>query len=136
MIAKITRTMAHEINNPLTSVVCYTQVLSKQFKEDSGIFNRLIKNVKALPKKNLNPAVAKSFKEVVEKLENIEKVYKNTIEGLCRAYEQSSRIAEVIRKLTKMGDEAKIVVEQDYPGGVKILDIEKTITEIDSQKEE
>jgi PAS domain S-box-containing protein len=135
MIAKITRTMAHEINNPLTSVVCYTQVLGKQFKEDSTVFSKLIKDLKALPTSlKTEDAGTKHFKEMLEKLKNMEKVYRNAIEGLTRAYEQSSRIADVIRKLTKMGDEARIVVEQDYPGGVKILDIEKTITAIEDEK--
>lgn len=132
MIAKITRTMAHEINNPLTSVVCYTQVLSRQLKDDLTDFGRAMKDLKALTQKKLEIEDETLVKKTYDKFRNLEKVYKNAIDGLSRAYEQSSRIAEVIRKLTKMGDEAKIVIEQDYPGGVKILDIEKTLETLDN----
>lgn len=135
MIAKITRTMAHEINNPLTSVVCYTQVLSRQLKEDAGDFVKILKDLRSILPKLKGFEEEKSIKEIFEKIKNLDKVYKNAVEGLARAYEQSSRIAEVIRKLTKMGDEAKIVVEQDYPGGVKILDIDKTIGVINEEED-
>ena len=86
-------TVNHEVNNPLSAVLGYTQLLLTR-KEELG-------------------------EDTIEKLKKIE--------------QGSLKIKDITRKLLKM---VEPVIVKYYPDGVKMIDLERSKTEEDSEKKD
>lgn len=131
MVAKMTRTMSHEINNPLTTIVCYSQILSKKIKQAKDFWTGFLPLIESQSQKPLGEAV---LAREIRKAREILAQFDGVVQSMERTREQSMRIADIIKKLTLVGESAQEVKETDYPGGVRIVDIESTYASLKKSK--
>lgn len=131
MVAKLTRTMSHEINNPLTAIVCYVQILSKKIRQAKEFWEGFLP---LLETSRAGRSAGESWHQHLKAARDIHADFAGVVQSMERTREQSMRIAEIIKKLTLVGEEAQEVRETDYPGGVKIVDIEGTVASLKKSK--